>query len=110
MRFLYISILIISFVSTLHAQEPHKYPQKDKNLEEQTQFDTITWSDVNKKNEDRKRNPFVQFWGYLFREREVDSVTGDDLTVIETVTFSEEEDDSQPAPVGVVAIHSEQTQ
>ena len=99
---------MVSSVPSLYAQESQKIQPKNEQREEQTPFDDITWNNVNKENE--KENPLMQFWGYLFREREIDSVTGDDLTVVETATFSEGEDESPPAPVGVVAIHSEQTQ
>ena len=103
-----ICTLMISCVPFLSAQESEQYPAINKNQKDQTSFDDVTWSSVNKENE--KENPFVRFWGYLFREREIDSVTGDDLTVVETATFSEDEDESPQAPVGVVAVHSSQTE
>jgi len=106
---LFLLVFIFLLSSYINAEEPKNDSNlKDGKFKEKTQYDEVTWNDVNKQNESKKGNPFVKFWGYLFRERQIDSVGEDDLTVVETATFSEEDNDSQPAAVGVVSVNSNQ--
>ena len=99
-----IPILMYALCGAVHAEDEACMPRtcEGESLED-VPYGDVTWGDVNAEKEGNS-NPITRFWSYLFREKKVDSVSNEDITVVETVTFSDDKD-AVIAPVGVVAVH-----
>ena len=66
-----------------------------------TPYDDITWDDVYaKRGKGRSDNPYQNLFSFMYRERKIESATGEDVTVVETATYSDS--DTVVAPVVVV--------
>jgi hypothetical protein len=74
----------------LYAQsEKETVPEDAAKLSEP--YDSINWIDLNRKEEEKNEGWYQRFRGVMFRERTKKSLTGDDITVIETLEVGQGE-------------------
>ncbi len=67
---------------------------------EKDEYDSINWVDLKRKEHAEEQNWYSKFKAVLFRERTKESLTGDDITIVETLEVGQ----GDPSDDNVVSI------
>jgi len=72
---------------------------------EKDEYDSINWVDIKRKEHAEEANWYSKFKAVLFRERTKKSLSGDDITIVETLEVGEGTP-SDDNPVSIIKIRN----
>jgi len=103
-----ILVLVIGFLSPsdifADQTENSQEIQHDKATEDA--YDRINWIDLKQKEREEEENWYQRFRAIFYRERTKESLTGDDITIIETLEVGDDTDSSDSNPVSIIKIEN----
>ncbi|MFC1809499.1 hypothetical protein ACFL3D_05210 [Candidatus Omnitrophota bacterium] len=101
-----ILILFIFFVTAFACPYSFSHEEEVESVQpSSSQYDDITWHDINKKRKEREKNFFTKIYHYLFNTETETTYQGDEVTVIKTagnVNFG-----NNDSPVQIVQVSSD---
>ena len=102
---LFVFSILFTYAPSCYADDTSLKPDAASSTKAKTPYDSITWHDVNKKREKREDGLFSRFHRYFFRTKKIETVTDGNVSVYDSVSYSD--DDDQQSPIGVIAVHAD---
>lgn len=95
--------IAISFLVVLTAVASEDTTANGQSIEDDPYAD-INWIDLNREKNEEKDGWYQRFRALFYRERKKRSLSGDDITVIETLEVGNNKSDNDGRPVSIIKI------
>lgn len=95
--------LTISLLVVVTAVASEDIPGSAKSSEDDPYAD-INWIDLNREKKEEKDGWYQRFRALFYRERKKRSLSGDDITIIETLEVGNNKSDDGTRPVRIIKI------
>jgi hypothetical protein len=101
--FLLCAVIVFSLSVIFAAIASEDMPLSEKPMEDDPYAD-INWIDLNREKNEENDGWYQRFRALFYRERTKKSLTGDDITVIETLEVGNNKSNDADRPVSIIKI------